>query len=81
MKMVEMRLAEQVLAERKKYRNIDKKFQDVREPRLHRPVWSNQRDLQILRLANLGEDIGNEAEQREGIRLEAVPTLAHSVRS
>ena len=39
----------------------------------------DKRDLQTPRLADLGEDIGNEAERREGIRLEGIPTLAHSV--
>ena len=78
MKMVEMWLAKQVLARREKYWNIHQKFQDVREPWLQRPVGGDKRDLQILRLADLGEDIGNEDERREGIRLEAVPILAHN---
>ena len=78
MKMMEVGLTEEILAHWKKHRNIDQQFQDVRETRLQWPEGSHQRGLQIPRLANLGEHIGKEAERREGIRLDAIPTLPHA---
>ena len=79
MKMMEMRLTQKILEHWKEDLNIDQELQDVWQPWLQGPKGVHQCYLQIPRLANLGEDIGKEAERKEGIRLKAIPTLEHGV--
>ena len=79
MKVVEMRLTEQVAMERKENWHLHQQVEEIGKPRTERPEQSNETKFQVVRAANLAEDSLDQAERREGIRLQIVPGLNQSI--
>ena len=55
-KVVEMRLTEQVAMERKKNWHLHQQVEEIGKPRTERPERSDESKFQVVRAANLAED-------------------------
>ena len=79
--MMEVGLFEQIPPSWQEEGNLHQKLQKVREPRVLRPKWSHQGELQPPKLPDLRQYSRDEAEGRKGISLKTVPTLEHGIRA
>ena len=79
MKVMEVGLFEKIPPSWQEGGNLHQKLQKVREPWVLWPKRSHQHQLQTLGLSDLRQHPREETERREGISLEAVPTLKHGV--
>ena len=60
---------------RKKDRHLYQEVEEVGKPRPERPKGSHESHLEIVGAADLGEDLLDKAERREGISLQIIPRL------
>ena len=79
MVMMEMGLSEKISPPWKRDRDVDEKVQEVRKPRTMGPKRRQQGQFQTPRRAYLLQNLGDQTEWREGVRLEPVPGLKESV--
>ena len=79
MKVMEVGLFEKIPPSWQEGGNLHHKLQKVREPWVLWPKRSHQCQLQTLGLSDLLQHPREETERREGINLEAVPTLKHGI--
>ena len=78
---MEMGLSEKIHPSRQRQWNLDQKIQKVWKPDLLRPERCHNSHTQVGALADLGDDLLDHAEWREGIRIHIVPWMQHCIRA
>ena len=60
---------------RKKDRHLYQEVEEIGKPRPGRPKGSHESHLEIVGATDLGEDLLDKAERREGLSLQMIPRL------